>query len=236
VDLLDLTLATPAEDLALDEALLLLAEAGEAGEVLRLWERPAPAVVLGAGCKLAEDVDAGRCLADNVPILRRSSGGGTVLLGPGCLCYSLVLSYARHEALTEIASSYWWILQRIIDGLGVPGVEQAGTSDLAIAGRKFSGNAQQRKRQHLLHHGTILYDMDLAAVGRYLRQPVRQPDYRDDRAHAAFIRNLDMARGELIERLRNAWEVQAERSAWPGDRVRDLVEQKYGRAEWNERR
>ena len=56
MDLLELTLPTPAENLALDEALLLEAESG-AGEVLRLWEWPAPAVVLGSGCKLAEDVD-----------------------------------------------------------------------------------------------------------------------------------------------------------------------------------
>src|SRR5437667_5341974 len=87
---LDLTLPTAAENLALDEALLLEAEAGRGGEVLRLWEWSRYAVVLGAGCRLAE-VDEAACAADAVPILRRASGGGTVLLGPGCLCYTLVL-------------------------------------------------------------------------------------------------------------------------------------------------
>src|SRR5947208_7957505 len=80
VDFLDLTLSEVAADVALDEALLLDAEAGRAGEVLRLWERPAPAVVLGSGCKLHEDVDVAACEADGVPLVRRSSGGGTVLL------------------------------------------------------------------------------------------------------------------------------------------------------------
>ncbi|HEV3117610.1 MAG TPA: lipoate--protein ligase family protein, partial [Gemmataceae bacterium] len=83
--LLDLTLPTIAENLALDEALLLEAEAGGA-EVLRFWEWKRPAVVLGAGSRLADDVDEAACHADGVPILRRSSGGGTVLLGSGCLC------------------------------------------------------------------------------------------------------------------------------------------------------
>ncbi len=168
---LDLTLPTAEENLALDEALLLQAEAGTGGELLRLWEWPALAVVLGSGCKLAEDVKEEACQADGVPILRRSSGGGTVLLGPGCLCYSLVLSFARSPELAEIRPSYRVILARITEALGVPGVEQTGISDLAVQGRKCSGNAQQRKRHHLLHHGTILYHFDLSLVSRYLRLP-----------------------------------------------------------------
>src|SRR5262249_44963282 len=155
---LDLTLPTVAANLSLDEALLLEAELGAGGEVLRFWEWPAPAVILGAGCCLAADVDEVACRTDGVPILRRSSGGGTVLLGPGCLLYSLVLAYDRAPSLREVRPSYDYILGRIravlVDLL--PGVEQAGISDLAAAGRKVSGNAQQRKRRHLLHHGTLL--------------------------------------------------------------------------------
>src|SRR5262249_47061978 len=114
---LDLTSPSPAENLALDEALLLAAEAGASGAVLRLWEWPHPAVVLGTGCRLAEDVNEPACLADGVPVLRRSSGGGTVLLGAGCLCFSLVLSYDRDPALTQIASSYVYIFDRILRAL-----------------------------------------------------------------------------------------------------------------------
>src|SRR5262245_6525617 len=80
---------------ALDEALLLAAEAGEAGEVLRFWEWPSPAVVLGAGGSIPIDVNEPACRADGVPIHRRASGGGTVLLGRGCLLFSLVLRYDR---------------------------------------------------------------------------------------------------------------------------------------------
>src|SRR5262245_37333030 len=108
--LLDLTLPDAAANLALDEALLLEAEAGRGGEVLRFWEWPQPAVVLGAGGSIQEDVHEKNCAADAVPILRRSSGGGTVLLGEGCLCYSLVLSYERSPALAAIRPSYTFIL------------------------------------------------------------------------------------------------------------------------------
>jgi lipoate-protein ligase A len=235
---LDLTLPTAAENLALDEALLLEAEAGRGGEVLRLWEWPHYAVVLGAGGVLADDVDEVACRADHVPVLRRASGGGTVLLGPGCLCYSLVLSYERGPAVREITPSYVYILGRIGEALAglLPSLEQAGTSDLMDAGLKFSGNAQQRKRNHLLHHGTLLYDFDLSRISRYLRMPARQPEYRAQREHAAFLRNLPAGAGELKRRLCNEWEADVAIAEWPREAVLRLVEEKYAREEWTRRR
>jgi lipoate-protein ligase A len=238
MDFLELTLPTAAENLALDEALLLEAEAGRGGEVLRLWEWPRHAVVLGAGCVLADDVDEAACRADGVPVLRRASGGGTVLLGTGCLCYSLVLAYERGSALREIMPSYVYILGRVRDALAglLPGIEQAGTSDLTDAGLKFSGNAQQRKRHHLLHHGTLLYHFDLSQVGRYLGMPGRQPEYRGRREHAAFLRNLPAPAEELKRRLRDGWQADREMTDWPREAVRRLAEQKYTREEWIRRR
>jgi lipoate-protein ligase A len=236
--LLDLTLPSAAENLALDEALLLEAESGRGGEVLRLWEWPHYAVVLGAGGVLADDVDEAACCADAVPILRRASGGGTVLLGPGCLCYSLVLSYERGPALREITPSYIYILGRIGDALAglLPGIEHAGTSDLMDAGLKFSGNAQQRKRNHLLHHGTLLYNFDMPRIGRYLRMPGRQPEYRGRREHMAFLRNLPSGADGLKQRLRTGWRAGEEMADWPREAVRRLTEEKYTRARWTRRR
>jgi lipoate---protein ligase len=173
-----------------------------------------------------------------VPILRRSSGGGTVLLGTGCLCFSLILSYARDPALTQIASSYVYILDRILQALAgvLPEMACAGTSDLAAGGRKFSGNAQQRKRAHLLHHGTLLYGFDLALVSRYLRLPARQPEYRGHREHGEFLMNLPVGAAELKQRLRVAWGAEVILPAWPDDGVRHLVAEKYGKPEWINRR
>src|SRR5690348_16105251 len=138
MEYLDVTLPDLAANLALDEALLLHAEAGGT-EMLRFWEWPGPAVVMGAGCRVSDDVNEAACRADGVPVLRRSSGGGTVLLGPGCLLFSLVLAYDRAPELREVISSYRYILTRVGGALAglLPGITLAGTSDLACAGRKF---------------------------------------------------------------------------------------------------
>jgi lipoate---protein ligase len=238
VNYLERTLATAAENLALDEALLLGAEAGRAGEVLRVWEWPTPAVVLGSGCKLAEDVQEAACVRDGVPVLRRSSGGGTVLLGQGCLLFSLILRYDRAPELGEVRSSYAYILGEVARGLRdrVPGLEPAGISDLAVRGLKCAGNAQQRKRHYLLHHGTLLYAFPLETVGAYLQLPERQPEYRQGRDHEAFLCNLPISRNELITGLRHVWGADQVIHTWPADLVQQLVTDKYGSPAWTRRR
>jgi lipoate-protein ligase A len=238
--LLDRTLPTLAENLALDEALLLAAEAG-GPEVLRFWQWPAPAVVLGAGGRITDDVHEERCVADGVPLARRSSGGGTVLLGPGCLLYAVVLRYDRDPELSQIRSSYCYILNRVKSALhglvaGLDGCDVRGSSDVAWLDRKVSGNAQQRKRMHLLHHGTLLYDFDHERVAAYLKLPPRQPEYRRQRSHGEFLANLPVDLAALKARLRSVWQAEVELAEWPADTVVRLVEEKYSQLEWVRRR
>lgn len=225
----DRTLSDLSKNLALDEALLLQAEAGETGECLRVWEWPDHAVVLGVGCSLNDDVDEDRCCRDRIPVIRRSSGGGTVLLGAGCLLFSLILSYERAAALRSVRRSYAYILDIVRRGLCdiVPGIELAGVSDLAIAGRKFSGNAQQRKRDFLLHHGTILYDFDIEITGRVLRLPLRQPDYRKSRPHEAFMTNIPAPANQLKESLPRMWQATPDETQLPTQLIEALAREKY---------
>ena len=81
---LDLTLSTPAENLALDEALLDWAEEEkEQREFLRLWESRQPIVVVGRSTRVQLEVHESACRERGIPILRRSSGGGAIGARPG---------------------------------------------------------------------------------------------------------------------------------------------------------
>lgn len=113
--LLDLTLPSPAENLALDEALMdgLDEQGGE--PMLRFWESDSHFVVLGRSCRRSDDVHVDACQEDGVPVLRRASGGGTVLQGPGCLSYAFVLPIGLHPHLADIRSTNQFILERIAD-------------------------------------------------------------------------------------------------------------------------
>lgn len=226
---LDLTLPELAANLALDEALLLAAEAGQGGEVLRFWECPLTAVVLGAGGRINDDVDLEACRRDGVAIARRSSGGGTVLLGPGCLCYSLVLRMDRDAALRQVATAHPFILGVISESLGA---DKAGYGDLVWDGRKCGGSAQQRKREFLLHHGTILYDFDIDLIQRYLREPPKQPEYRSRRPHAEFVTCLPLGADEIARRLADAWGADtADKWQVPND-FQLAVSERFGNPEW----
>jgi lipoate-protein ligase A len=111
-----------------------------------------------------------------------------------------------------------------------------GTSDLAVGGVKFSGNAQQRKRRFFLHHGTLLCGFDLALVSKYLNAPERQPEYRRDRRHAEFVANLPATVAEAKRLLAAEWRPEGAYAPIPDERVRELVAEKYARPEWNRRR
>ncbi len=234
--LLDLTLSTPAENIALDEALLEEAEAsGTPGEVLRLWEPEQPIVVVGRGSQLDQEVNQPACHERGVPILRRASGGAAIVTAPGCLMYAVVLSYALRPALRSLDEAHRFVLETTLGGLRplVPHVSRQGTSDLTLGPLKFSGNSVRCKREHLLYHGTLLYDFPLPLVSQCLTMPPRQPDYRQNRPHDAFVANLPLTAAQLRTALIHAWQAVPDDDDWPRERVRQLVETRYGQHAWN---
>src|SRR5690242_10091550 len=110
---LDRTLPTPAENLACDEALLDWCEDGDcADEILRVWEPAEHFVVVGYANQVATEANVAACEAKRIPILRRCSGGGTVLQGPGCLNYALVLRILDHGPIGTISAANRFIMER----------------------------------------------------------------------------------------------------------------------------
>jgi lipoate-protein ligase A len=236
MQLLDLTLPSPEENLALDEALLLQAEDGKGSEVLRFWSSHQLFVVMGVGGKTREEVDHARCEELGIPILRRCSGGGTVVQGPGCLNYSLILSIQPTGPLRSVSTTNRMIMERsaaAISALAGSEVCIRGHTDLAIEGKKISGNSQRRMRRTLLFHGTLLMDFNLDLISQLLPEPRLRPDYRGRRSHADFVRNLGLSETVVKKAMASAWSADALSSPPPLDRVKTLVENRYGRTDWN---
>ncbi len=232
----DLTLPGLAQNLALDEVLLTDVDEDASPAVLRFWEVPGYCVVLGRSNRAEAEVDLEACRADGVPVLRRSSGGGAVVLGPGCLAFSLALPLTDAQRALGVAALTRELMNRMALALRTvtPGVTACGTSDLAAGSRKFSGNAQRWLSKALLHHGTILYRFDLPRMARYLRQPSRQPDYRSGRGHAEFVMNVESTRGSLLQLIAEAWQATpAECDPLAVDRARQLSDLKYSSADWS---
>ena len=239
--LLDISYTDPARNLALDEALLEGVAAGAAPDTLRFWECPSVFVVIGSSQSLRQVANEFNCLRDGVPILRRCSAGGAVLQGPGSLNFALALSYENHPETAALHASYAYILDRINAALASIGIfaERRGISDLAIEGLKCSGNAQRRKRNAFLHHGTLLYRVEPALMRRYLPEPEDRPEYRGVRNHAEFVRAATATPEMLRASVTNIFCADATPGILSREEdhaVETLTREKYASREWNYRR
>jgi len=240
----DLTFPSPAENLAADEALLDWCEAGDGEEVLRFWEPREHFVVVGYANKIATEVNVAACEARGVPIFRRCSGGGTVMQGPGCLNYTLVLRITADGPLHNIGVANQFIMcqnRAAIQSLfpkaqnPEPGanISIRGHTDLAIGDRKFSGNSQRRHKHFLLFHGTFLLNFNLALISELLPLPSKQPAYREQRSHDRFLTNLKVSADKVKAALRQAWKAEAELKTPPLEKIKALAREKYATREWN---
>jgi lipoate---protein ligase len=233
---LDLTLPTAIENLAIDEALLEEAEASETPvETLRIWEPRQPIVVVGRSSQFHVEVRLDACRQQHIPVLRRPSGGAAIVAGPGCLMYALVLSYRLRPNLRVLSEAHRWVLAALAAALDpfAPGIACQGTSDLAIGGRKFSGNSARCRRNHLLYHGTLLYNFPLDLIEHCLAMPPRMPEYREGRPHESFVTNLPLPAETIREALVDAYQARQLCDAWPEQRTLQLVSEKYSLPDWH---
>ena len=219
----------PEGGLALETAALdALARAAPPGAVaaerLLVWEAARPAVILPRQGEPGRWVREAACAARGVPVLHRVSGGGAVVVGPGCLAFALVLSLDARPRLADVAHSYDWLLAREAGALarearaptretGAPSREAretgvlarggivARSTDLAVRDRKFAGHAQRRVRGGLLHHGVLLYDFDVDLIDCLLAEPPRAPAWRRGRSHREFLTNAPLTRSALVRSL-----------------------------------
>jgi lipoate---protein ligase len=241
---LDLTLPSPAENLACEEALLDACDANGGGEVLRFWEARETFVVVGYANKVATEVNVAACAAKGIPIFRRCSGGGTVLQGVGCLNYALILRITDDGPCHTITSANQFIMEKnraAIEtlffkpeiGNRKSEILVSGHTDLALNGLKFSGNSQRRKKNFLLFHGTFLLNLNLELVGECLRMPSFQPDYRASRSHDEFLLNLNLPADQVKRALQKAWGAMEQLKIIPQSEIQRLATQKYSTDEWN---
>ena len=174
----------PYENLALEQRLLETVE--EDGLILFLWQN-ARTVVIGRNqcawkeCRIEALEQSGGRLA------RRQSGGGAVFHDLGNLNFTF-LSHAKNMD----SSRQNRVILRACQDFGIQG-QASGRNDLTALGRKFSGSAFYTHRGRSLHHGTLLLDVDLEDMLRYLspdRQKLRSKGVDSVRARVINLKEL----------------------------------------------
>jgi len=163
-----------------------------------------PTVVLGVAGRADRLVHGELCRARGVPVLRRFTGGGTVVVDAGTLFVSLVANkldvparaggappplFPREVMRWSADEVYAPVFAR---AFGAPGFALR-EHDYCWEDRKVGGNAQSVSRDRWLHHTSFLWDFDPRNM-ELLTMPEKRPEYRRDRAHTDFLVPLSSIR------------------------------------------
>lgn len=165
------SLNSPEENLSFEEYYFNVFEE----DTLRIWRNPA-SVIIGKHQNAFSEANLNFCHQNQIPIIRRISGGGTVFHDLGNINFSFFRFVEKGNQI-----NYSENLQMVSDVLYSLGfrVNQSERHDLFIGETKISGNAQHVSKGRALHHGTILYDSDMQLLSNSIK---RQNGHFEDKS------------------------------------------------------
>lgn len=173
------------EQLRLEEALVRADE----GNWCVLNQGSPKAIVMGISGKAEQLLNLPLLEKQPIPVIRRFSGGGTVVVDASTLFVTFI---CRHDAL-PISPCYPEPIMRWTEGLYAPllpeGLFRLRENDYVLGEHKFGGNAQYLRKDRWLHHSTLLWDYDVETMN-YLLMPEKRPGYRGERSHEGFLCRL----------------------------------------------
>ena len=155
-----------------------------------LWIPDKVYIVLGASNNPNESLNTENVILDNVTVLKRPSGGQTVVLTPDNIIISAVFVNQHDLQPREVFRNMNLLIISAIEKTGIKDLSMMGISDIAISGRKILGSSIYRNKQSLLYHAVLNLGEPASTFERYLRHPVKEPDYRNGRSHIDFVTSL----------------------------------------------
>ncbi|NGX59755.1 MAG: hypothetical protein KR126chlam3_00912, partial [Chlamydiae bacterium] len=174
------------QQLQLEEALLRLDDRN----FCIINEGSSPAIVLGISGKPRELIQLEKFSQNPIPVIRRFSGGGTVVVDEETLFISFLFQKDAHDFVPYPEPILRWSAEIYKEAFGLAGFSLQ-ENDYAIGEKKVGGNAQYLRKMRWLHHTTFLWDykkenMDL------LLHPQKTPKYRKERSHEDFLTCLSI--------------------------------------------
>jgi len=159
-------------NMAIDRAVLVANSEGKVPPTVRFYGWVPPAISIGYFQSLTDEIDLDTCKKLGVNYVRRITGGGAVFHDKE-LTYSIVIPESHPEISKNIMNSYGRICGAVMKGLQHLGIESeyVPINDIITGGRKISGNAQTRKLETVLQHGTVLMDVDVDKMFSLLKVP-----------------------------------------------------------------
>ncbi len=235
-------LKSPSTDAAFNLALeqYVFDEMDRDCEYFMLWQNKNAAVV-GKNQNTLEEINQSYVEEQGIQVVRRMSGGGAVYHDLGNLLFTFIVDGGELSRMDLHAFCY--LVARALGKLGVEAVV-GGRNDITIDGKKFSGNSQYIKGGRILHHGTLMFDSNLAVLSQCLRvsaDKIQSKGVKSVRSRVTNIRDYlrqDISLEEFTRFLVESMEEERpmERHVFTAkelERAEEIRREKYGRWEWN---
>jgi lipoate-protein ligase A len=168
----------------------VLLTGGQDVSPIMVWVPEFVCIILGQSNSPESSLHQEEVLKDDIPVYKRPSGGETVILSPNTLVISIL---KRNIPLRSPKRYFETFNEKIIDALhnlGVQGLRKRGISDICIGDKKILGSSIYRNKDLLLYHAVLNVSESMDRMERYLKHPVREPDYRRRRSHRMFVTSL----------------------------------------------
>lgn len=194
--MIDYSSKDPAMNLAIDEAILRSVLENHGPNTLRLWQNP-PAVVIGYFQDPKSVVSIADCEMLGIGIFRRVSGGGAVYHDFGNMNYSIIVRKpSLGVGVENIEKSYTFFCGGIVEGLRMLSVQARNNGgSIVVEDKKISGSAQHRLYDAILHHGTLMVNVDFSMLGRALKI---------QNLHATLVNLFEISKSVTMEKTKHS--------------------------------
>lgn len=181
-------------NIALDQAMIELHQAGRIPDTIRFIHFP-PTALIGRHQVLGRELDLDYCAGHGIGVARRITGGGAIYMDEGQLGWALIF-HRRTLGLGALGDVARAICEAVAAGLSRFGVDARyrPRNDIEVAGRKISGTGGFFDGDTLIYQGTVLVDIDTPSM----LSALKVPQSKLDRHGAATVAQRIVGLRELL--------------------------------------
>jgi len=168
-----------------------------------------PAIVVGKTSCVHRAITNSRYQQFPLPIIRRFTGGGTVVVDENSIICSFILNTKSSRCPTTMQELIHWIHELLAPAF-LPYRLEVSEHDYTIENKKVGGNAQTFSKDRIVHHISFLWSWEQDRMD-LLTHPEKQPHYRQQRPHESFCSKLKKyfpSRQQLIQQCIRSFQQQ----------------------------